>query len=395
MVTQVDFSNYDVIIVGAGLSGCVIAERFANLKNKKVLIIEKRDHIGGNCYDYVDENGIIVSKYGAHLFHTNDTEVWNYINQFDIWKRWEHKVVGMVDNTIVPIPVNITTVNMLCGESIQNENEMDDWLKNVQVKYDVIENSEQIAKSRVGETLYDKIFKEYTYKQWNKYPSELKPEILARIPVRNNFDDRYFTDKYQALPHKGYTHFFEKLLDNKNITVILNVDFLDIINNNDNEGNILNLNKKIIIYTGPIDSYFSDSRQSGSENVLEKLEYRSINFVVERYKNMNFYQINSVVNYPSSNVDFTRIVEYKHFLNQSSPHTTIVKEFTNDSGEPFYPVLNDKNLNLYEKYKEMAINETKEKNVHFIGRLANYKYFNMDQAIKNSLTYFNKYFIHD
>jgi UDP-galactopyranose mutase len=389
MDTQIDFSNYDVIIVGAGLSGCVIAERFANLKNKKVLIIEKRNHIGGNCYDYVDENGIIVSKYGAHLFHTNDTEVWNYINQFDIWKRWEHKVVGLIDNTIVPIPVNITTVNMLCGQSIQNENEMDEWLKNVQVKYDLIENSEQIAKSRVGDILYDKIFKEYTYKQWNKYPSELKPEILARIPVRNNFDDRYFTDKYQALPHKGYTHFFEKLLDNKNITVILNVDFLDIINN-DNEGNILN--KKIIIYTGPIDSYFSDSRQSGSENVLEKLEYRSIDFVVERYKNMNFYQTNSVVNYPSSNVDFTRIVEYKHFLNQSSPHTTIVKEFTNDSGEPFYPVLNDKNLNLYEKYKEMAIIETKEKNVHFIGRLANYKYFNMDQAIKNSLTYFDNYF---
>jgi UDP-galactopyranose mutase len=393
MDTQIDLSNYDVIIVGAGLSGCVIAERFANLKNKKVLIIEKRDHIGGNCYDYVDENGIIVSKYGAHLFHTNDTEVWNYINQFDIWKRWEHKVVGLVDNTIVPIPVNITTVNMLCGESIQNENEMDVWLKNVQVKYDVIENSEQIAKSRVGETLYDKIFKEYTYKQWNKYPSELKPEILARIPVRNNFDDRYFTDKYQALPHKGYTHFFQRLLDNKNITVVLNVDFLGIINN-DNESNILNLNKKIIIYTGPIDSYFSDSRQSGSENVLEKLEYRSIDFVVERYKNMNFYQTNSVVNYPSSNVDFTRIVEYKHFLNQSSPHTTIVKEFTNDSGEPFYPVLNDKNLKLYEKYKEMAINETKKKNVHFIGRLANYKYFNMDQAIKNSLTYFDNYFDH-
>jgi UDP-galactopyranose mutase len=351
-----DFSLFDIIIIGAGLSGCVIAERFANLQNKKVLILEKREHIGGNCYDYIDENGILINKYGAHLFHTNDEDVWNYINTFDKWIRWEHKVVGLVDNQIVPIPVNITTVNMVCNENIRNESEMNKWLENVQIKYDTIENSEQIAKSRVGEVLYNKIFKDYTFKQWNKYPEELKPEVLARIPLRNNFDDRYFSDKYQALPHKGYTKFFEKLINNPNIHVQLNTDYLKIKNQ---------FKDKIIIYTGPIDYYFTD---------YEKLE------------------CNSVVNYPENNVDYTRIVEYKHFLNQQSPHTTIVKEYTSDIGDPYYPVLNDKNLKLYEKYKKMADNEIKN-NIHFIGRLANYKYFNMDQAIKNALDYYNNYLV--
>ncbi len=368
------FENYDIIIVGAGLSGCVLAERFANLQNKKVLILEKRNHIGGNCYDYIDENDILINKYGAHLFHTNYDDVWDYINKFDKWVRWEHKVVGLVDNQIIPIPVNITTVNMLCNENIQNENEMNIWLEKNQIKYDNIQNSEEVAKSRVGEILYNKIFKDYTFKQWSKYPHELKPEVLERIPIRNNFDDRYFSDKYQALPYKGYTHFFEKLIDNSNIDVKLNIDFLEIKNNIPNN--------KIIIYTGPIDHYFSDLG-------YEKLEYRSINFVEERYKNMNYYQSNSVVNYPESNVDFTRIIEYKHFLNQQSQHTTIVKEYTTDIGDPYYPVLNDKNIKLYEKYKELA---NKEKNIHFIGRLANYKYFNMDQAIKNALEYYNKNF---
>ena len=367
------FDNFDVIIVGAGLSGCVLAERFSNIKSKKVLILEKRNHIGGNCYDFVDENGILINKYGAHLFHTNFEDVWEYINKFDKWVRWEHKVVGLVDNKIIPIPVNITTVNMLCNENIKDENEMNIWLEKNQVKCDNIKNSEQIAKARVGEVLYNKIFKDYTYKQWSKYPHELNPEVLARIPIRNNFDDRYFSDKYQALPHKGYTHFFEQLINSPNIEVRLNIDFLQIKDNIPRD--------KIIIYTGPIDYYFSNMG-------YEKLEYRSINFVEERYKNMNYYQSNSVVNYPESNVDFTRIVEYKHFLNQQSPHTTIVKEYTSDIGDPYYPVLNEKNLKLYELYKDLA---SKEKNIHFIGRLANYKYFNMDQAIKNALDYYNNF----
>lgn len=372
-------TKYDILIIGCGLSGVVTAERFANKLNKKVLIIEKRDHVGGNIYDYIDEDtNIRMSKYGAHLFHTNSQKVWDYINIFSNWIRWDHQVIGCVDNTLINIPVNINTVNTLCDESIQSTQEMDEWLKNIQVKYDIIDNGEKMAKSRVGPVLYNKIFKEYTFKQWNKYPEELDASVLARIPIRNNFDNRYFDDKYQALPEKGYTSFIENMLQNKNIDVLLNTNYFDYIKENNIDIN----NFEYIIYTGPIDQFYQDKQ-------LEQLEYRSIDFVIEKYKNMNFYQSNSVVNYPEINVPYTRIVEYKHFLNQPSEHTVIVKEITKDEGEPYYPIPNKKNMDLYEKYKEFAI---QEKKVHFLGRLANYKYFNMDSAILNALEYFETHF---
>lgn len=358
--------KYDVLVVGAGLSGAVIAERLANLKGLKVLVIDKRNHIGGNCYDFTDENGILMNKYGAHIFHTNHEDVWKYVNEFSEWQRWDHRVLGSVDDKMVNIPVNINTVNALCGTNIKNEEEMKLWLDSVQIKYKEIKNSEEVAKSRVGEELYKKIFRDYTFKQWNKYPEELNASVLARIPVRNNFDDRYFDDRYQALPVKGYTKFIESILTHPNITVSLNADYFDCKAAFDH-----------LVFTGRIDRFY---KQSG----MEELEYRSIEFIEERHTNMNFYQINSVVNYPNSGVPFTRIVEYKHFLNQQSPHTTIVKEITKDTGEPYYPVHNQRNISLYEKYKELA---AKEKNVHFIGRLASYKYFNMDQAIKNALDF--------
>lgn len=358
------------LIVGCGLSGVVIAERIANKLNKRVTIIEKRDHIGGNCYDYIDEEtNILINKYGAHLFHTNNEEVWKYVNQFDKWTRWEHKVLTFTDNKFVSIPVNITTINELCDENLQTESDVHKWLAENQIKYDAINNSEEMAKSRIGVKLYDKLIKDYTFKQWNKYPNELDKSVLERIPIRPNFDTRYFNDKYQALPHKGYTHFFEQILDNSNIEVKLNTDYFEYIKNNAYD---------LVIFTGPVDSYFPD---------LEKLEYRSIDFNIERIKDTNFYQPNSVVNYPSIDVPYTRIVEYKHFLNQQSNDTIIVSENTNDHGEPYYPVPNKKNLDLYEKYKVLAKNE-EDKNVFFVGRLANYKYFNMDEAILNSLNFF-------
>ena len=360
------------LVVGCGLSGVVIAERIANELNEKVTIIEKRNHIGGNCYDYKEENtGILMNKYGAHLFHTNKENVWEYINRFDKWIRWEHKVLTYVDDKFVSIPVNITTINELCNESLQNENDVRKWLEKNQINYDSINNSEEMAKSRIGNTLYEKLIKNYTFKQWNKYPNELDKSVLERIPIRSNFDSRYFNDKYQALPEKGYTHFFSKILDNKNIEVKLNTDYFEFIKENNNFD--------IVIFTGPIDSYFPD---------LEKLEYRSIDFNIKVIKDMNYYQPNSVVNYPSIEVPYTRIVEYKHFLNQKSKDTVIVSEKTNDIGEPYYPVPNKKNLDLYEKYKILAKNE-ENKNVFFVGRLANYKYFNMDEAIFNSLEFFN------
>jgi UDP-galactopyranose mutase len=240
-----------------------------------------------------------------------------------------------------------------------------------QTQYTNITNSEEMAKSRVGEVLYEKLIKDYTFKQWNKYPSELDKSVLERIPVRPNFDTRYFSDKYQALPHKGYTHFFTKLLNHPNIEVLLNTDYFEHSKRNTYD---------VIIFTGPIDSYFPN---------LEKLEYRSIEFTIQRFNNMNFYQPNSVVNYPNKEVPYTRIVEYKHFLHQQSNHTIIVSEQTNDHGEPYYPVPNEKNLKLYEQYKSLAKKE-EDKNIYFIGRLANYKYFNMDEAILNSLTFFTE-----
>jgi UDP-galactopyranose mutase len=365
------------LVVGCGLSGIVIAERIANILKKEVLIIEKLDHIGGNCYDYIDkETNILVNKYGAHLFHTNNKEVWDYINTFDKWVRWEHNVLSYVDDKYVPMPINITTVNMLCNENIKTTDEMKEWLNNNQIKYDNIDNSEKMAKSRVGNILYDKLISNYTYKQWGKYPHELNKEVLERIPIRNNFDTRYFNDKYQALPHKGYTHFFLKILNNPLIKYKLNTDFNDFKKNND-----LSIYESII-YTGPIDRYFEDSK-------LDKLEYRSIDFKINIIKNTKYFQQNSVINYPEINFPFTRIVEYKHFLNQKSDHTIIVSETTNDKGDPYYPVLNKKNLELYDKYKFLAENEEKNKNVFFIGRLANYKYFNMDTTIENALYIFN------
>ena len=370
-------NDYDILIIGSGLSGSVIAERFSNIFNKKVLIIEKRDHIGGNCYDYVDsDTDILMNKYGAHLFHTNSDIVWEYVNKFNKWNRWDHQVFGNVDRKLIPIPVNINSVNKIFEEHITNEKEMDVWLEKSQIQYNKITNSEEVAKSRVGEKLYELLFKPYTFKQWAKYPKDLDPSVLSRIPIRNNFDNRYFTDRYQALPDKGYTNFFSNILNNNNIQVLLNTDFFEYRKK-------FNLDNKIIIFTGPIDNYFKNSG-------LDKLEYRSIDFKIEKYYNTNYFQENSVINYPSSDVEYTRIVEYKHFFNQKSNHTLIVKEYTNDRGEPYYPVPTKKNIELYNKYKLLA---DKEKNVHFVGRLASYKYFNMDEAILNALNYFDENFL--
>jgi UDP-galactopyranose mutase len=377
-------NNFDILVVGCGLSGIVIAERFANEMGKRVLIIDKRDHIGGNVYDYVDQDtGILMNKYGAHLFHTNSDRVWSYVTRFGKWTRWDHEVVGQVDGRLVNIPVNINTVNALCGENLKTTEEMDVWLTANQVKYGedscAVDNSEKMAKSRVGEVLYEKIFKEYTYKQWAKYPEELDASVLARIPIRNDFDNRYFNDKYQALPEKGYTDFVNRVIDHPNITVLLNTSYDDFINERSATGVVF----EHIIYTGPIDAFYADKG-------LEKLEYRSIDFIVEKYKNVNYYQSKSVVNYPEKTPEYTRIVEYKHFLNQVSPDTVVVKEVTKDGGEPYYPIPNKKNMELYEKYKQFTL---EEKRVHFLGRLANYKYFNMDAAILNALEYFDKNFL--
>ncbi|KAL3936034.1 MAG: hypothetical protein SGBAC_008564 [Bacillariaceae sp.] len=367
--------RYDICIVGAGLSGSVLAERYASQYNASVLVMEQRNHIGGNCYDYIDdETDIRVSKYGAHIFHTSYERVWDYVQQFSNWTPYEHEVVGSVLNrTIVPIPVNIETVNILFGLDIHNTQEMDEWLAKEQVKYDYpIANSEEMALSRVGQRLYELIFKPYTEKQWGTSARDLGPEVTARIPVRNNHDKRYFTDPHQALPSKGYTAMFHDMLSNPKIDVKVNTNYFDI-------RDYIDCGHRTY-YTGPIDVYFSDLG-------WDKLEYRSLDFERKVLKNVQEFQPKPVVNYPSSNENFTRIVEYKHFLNQSSEHTVIFYEHSKAGGEPYYPVPNDRNRELYQKYQSMA---EATPNVTFVGRLANYKYFNMDQAILNALEMFDK-----
>lgn len=363
-------NNFDILIIGAGISGATLAERYASL-GKKVVVVEKRDHIAGNCYDYYDENGILVSKYGAHLFHTNDQQVWDYVNQFSEWYPWEHKVIARVDDKTVPIPVNITTVNTLFDTNIETEEEMNKWLDENRVVYNPPKNGEEAVLNRVGPVLYEKMFKHYTKKQWDKFPEELNASVLERIPVRTNYDDRYFSDKYQALPKGGYTQIFKNMLNHPNITVLLDTDYFDI------KDNLQGYEK--LFYTGPIDRFIEFK-----DKMVDKLEYRSINFVTE-HLDQEYFQENSVVNYPGKEVDFTRIIEYKHFGNQKSDKTSIVKEYTVDDGEPYYPVPNEKNQKVYDLYKREAEKLT---DVYFVGRLANYKYFNMDQAFKNALELF-------
>ncbi len=367
-------NKYEIIIIGAGISGAVMAERYAAY-GKKVLVIEKRDHIGGNCYDHYNEEGILVSKYGAHIFHTNYLDVWQYVNRFSEFYPYEHRVLAKVDNQLVPIPVNITTVNKLFNLSIQNEAQMNLWLQANQVHCTQPKNGKEAALARVGHVLYKKMFENYTKKQWDKYPDAMDASVLNRIPVRNNFDDRYFSDTYQALPLGGYTQMFAKMLAHENISVLLNTDYFDI------KDTLSGFEK--LFYTGPIDQFFD------FKNKLEPLEYRSIHFEFETH-DQPFYQENSVINYPSLDVPYTRILEFKHFTRQDHPKTTICKEYSvdgNENNEKYYPVPTQRNQSIYEKYRRAA---DKLANIFFLGRLANYKYFNMDQAFKNALDLFYK-----
>ncbi len=405
-----DFSrlvNADIICIGAGISGAVLAERYA-AQGKNVVVLEKRDHVGGNCFDYVNDAGILVAKYGPHFFHTNSDEVWNYLQQFSKWIPYEHRVLVAVDDQLLPIPINITTVNQVFGLNIQTESEMKNWLAANQVPLPATgaQNSQEVAESRVGRVLYEKIFKNYTKKQWDKSPMELSPAVLARIPVRTDFEDRYFTDIYQALPAGGYTKLFENMFLHPNITVMLNTDYFEV--KEQLEAQQLNQQqthpRKVqkLFYTGPIDQFFhfQDQLQSdGSGTPSEQLEYRSLWFehqTLELAQGQEFYQPAAVVNYPAAEIPYTRIVEYSHLPNQpkksASPDsskilTTIVKEHSSATGEPFYPVPNPRNQALYQKLQARA---ALLPNLYFVGRLANYKYFNMDEAFQNALDLFKR-----
>lgn len=367
-----DFSQYHTIVVGAGISGATLAERYATKLGSKVLVIEKRDHIGGNCYDFINADGILVSKYGAHIFHTNDEEVWEYVNRFTEWRDYTHRVLSYVDDTLVPVPINRTTVNRLFHLNLSTEDDMRKWLNTQVIHIPNPQNSEESALSRVGKILYEKMFKNYTKKQWDVDPRELDASVLDRIPVRLNNDDRYFTDKYQAMPKHGYTKLVEKMLDNPNIDLLLNTDYFSIKRQ-------LGKDKKVF-FTGPIDRFFE-------YKYGDKLQYRSLMFEFETI-DKPYYQTNSVINYPND-YEYTRIVEYKLLTGQKSPKTTISREYPTWEGEPYYPVLSQRNRDIYEKYQKDA-QQLEKDGIYFVGRLANYKYFNMDQAFKNALDLFRR-----
>jgi len=381
-------NKVDLLIVGAGLSGCVLAERCSKELGMTSIILDKRDHIGGNCYDFVTENKIRASLYGAHLFHTKYERVWNYVQEFSEWMPFDHRVRGLVpgrdgEKKLVPIPPVQETVNKLFGESIENEEQMIAYYDKVRVMPAGGEptNSEEAALMRVGPELYDAIFKHYTKKQWDKYPAELDASVMMRLPCRTNTDERYFGCTWQALPSRGYTRIFENMvLGDPNITLRVNADYFSLRD----AGKLPE--HDFLIYTGAIDTYFADQG-------FPKLEYRSIRFENEYVEEPEggFFQEAMVINYPSADVNFTRIVEYKHVPNQTEQvkngevkGSLIAREFSMSEGDPYYPVPNPANQELYEKYRALAAQEENGK-VCFVGRLASYKYFNMDQAILNAL----------
>jgi len=360
-------NKYDFLIVGAGFSGGVIAERLASQLNKKVLLVEKRDHIGGNAYDYYNEDGILVHKYGPHIFHTNYDDVWVYLSQFTEWNGYQHKVLAFVDGKNVPLPINLDTVNILLNKKF-TEDEVRDYFESVRLKITDINNSRDVIVSQVGELFYEKFFKNYTYKQWGVYPEILSPEVTKRIPVRYNTDDRYFSDRYQGLPVDGYTKLFASMLSHPNITVLLNTDYKNIPDTVQFDG---------IIYTGPLD-YFFDYR-------FGRLPYRSLRFESETLDKKYFQKV-AVVNYPNDH-DFTRITEFKHMTLQKHPKTTIFREYPSAEGEPYYPMPVKEAIELSNRYREEA---EKLKTVYFIGRLAEFKYYNMDQVVKRALDVFEE-----
>lgn len=359
------------LIIWAGISGATLAERLASIWQSS-LVIDKRNHIWWNCYDFINDDGILVPKYGPHFFHTNFEDVWKYVSQFTEWTPYEHRVLSVLeDGTKVPMPVNITTVNTIFGLNIETEAEMQQRLADNIIPIDNPQNSRDSALSRVGQVLYDKLFKNYTKKQRSVYPEELDALVMNRIPVRTDFEDRYFTDKYQALPRDGYTRIFENMLNHPLIEVQLNTDFDDFKDRRDEFDKIF--------YTGRIDSYFW--------KLYEPLQYRSLRFEYETL-DQEYAQDATTENYPNHEA-FTRITEHKRATWQKHPKTTIIREYSTRDWEPYYPVPTQRNKDLYAKYKSEA-EKLENQWIYFVGRLAEYKYFNMDQAFKNALELFER-----
>jgi UDP-galactopyranose mutase len=361
--------HYDVMIVGAGFAGSVMAERLAAGSGKKVLVVDRRPHIAGNAFDRLDDAGILFHQYGPHIFHTNSDEIVDYLSRFTEWQPYEHRVLADVDGKLVPMPINRTTLNMLYDLDLKTDEEAEEFLASRAEPVDVIKTSADVVISKVGRDLYEKFFQGYTRKQWGMDPSELDKSVTSRVPTRTNTDDRYFTDTFQAMPLEGYTKMFERMLDHPNIDVLLGVDYTEVreVYTHDH-----------LVFTGPIDEYFGHR--------YGKLPYRSLQFRHETH-DVEWFQQVGVVNFPDPSVSSTRVSEYKHFTGQQHPRTSITYEIPSAEGDPYYPIPREENQALFKRYEALAIAQA---DVTFVGRLATYRYYNMDQVVGQALATYRR-----
>jgi len=353
--------KYDFLVVGAGFAGITCAQQLAE-NGFTVLVVDKRNHIGGNAFDVKDEHGVLTHPYGPHIFHTNSEKVFDYLSRFTAWRFYEHKVLAQVDGKLYPIPINRTTINQLYGLTLQTDADVENYLNSVKVATKTISTSEDVVLNTVGKDLCDKFFRGYTYKQWGMQLSELSSSVTSRIPTRTNEDDRYFTDKFQFMPLHGYTDMFTSMLQNKLIEVQVETDYQSLD---------ASYTWQHMIYSGPVDAYFNFAHG--------KLPYRSLRF--DHQHQSDQLQEVGTVNFPNDH-GYTRITEFKHLTGQQCQGTSFVFEFPSDEGDPFYPIPTPTNQALYKKYQELA---EKEKGVTFVGRLAEYKYYNMDQVVASAL----------
>jgi UDP-galactopyranose mutase len=358
---------FDYLIVGAGFAGSVLAERLANVLGQRVLIVDKRPHIGGNAYDRYDDAGVLIHPYGPHIFHTNSEDIFEYLSKFTEWRPYQHRVLASVDGQMVPMPINLDTINKLYGLNLTSF-EVEKFFESVAEKKDEVKTSEDVVVSKVGRELYNKFFRGYTRKQWGLDPSELDASVTARVPTRTNRDDRYFADKFQAMPRHGYTRMFEKMLAHPNIKIMLNTDYRDIVDM---------VPWRHMIYSGPVDAFF--------DYKYGKLPYRSLRFEHVNLSKAQFQPVGTV-NYPND-YGYTRISEFKHITGQEHATTSVVYEYPCAEGDPYYPVPRPENAELYRKYETLA---EQTPNVTFVGRLATYRYYNMDQVVGQALAAFKR-----
>jgi len=362
-----------MLVVGAGYAGSVVAERMAAAGQRRILVIDRRDHIAGNAYDYYDEHGVLCHRYGPHIFHTNSQKVVEYLSRFTDWRPYEHRVLADVDGQLLPMPINRTTVNRLYGLDLKTDEDVEAFYRERAEPIALVKTSEDAVVSKVGRDLYERFFRGYTRKQWERDPSELHASVCARIPLRTNTDDRYFTDWHQAMPADGYTEMFRRILDHPNIEVSLGTDYFEIQDE---------LAYDHLVFTGPVDRFF-DYR-------FGALPYRSLEWdlVTEPTPDGGLVQPVGSVNHPSQDVPYTRKTEFRHLTGQS-PHdaSTIAVEYPRSEGDPYYPIPRDDTRELYKRYEQLA---AELPNVTFVGRLARYQYLNMDQVVAQALTTFDK-----